>query len=162
MAFRTVMCALLALVLSANGVAFGQDRPDRGPRGRQRQAEPGGVRAGPVGPHADEVRRPGRRVGPERGPVQGRRDDRRRDEWQRHDVPDREMRREGWGGGPDRGFRRGGRLPAEYRSRHYVVEDWRGHRLSAPPRGHHWVQVGGDYLLVAIATGVILQLLLGQ
>jgi Ni/Co efflux regulator RcnB len=43
-----------------------------------------------------------------------------------------------------------------------VVDDWRGHHLSAPPRGYHWVQMGGDYVLVAIATGVILQPLLNH
>ena len=32
----------------------------------------------------------------------------------------------------------------------------------APPRGYQWVQSGGDFILVAIATGVILQLLLGS
>jgi Ni/Co efflux regulator RcnB len=62
------------------------------------------------------------------------------------------------GAGPNHQFYRGGRLPAQYRHRHYVVNDWRGHRLSAPPRGHHWVQTGSDYVLVAIATGIILQL----
>jgi len=41
-----------------------------------------------------------------------------------------------------------------------VVNDWRARHLSPPPRGYHWVQTGGDYVLVAIATGVILQLLL--
>ena len=41
--------------------------------------------------------------------------------------------------------------------RNYMVEDWRGHRLSAPPKGYHWVQVGGDYVLVANNTGVIRQ-----
>ena len=66
----------------------------------------------------------------------------------------------GRGAGPGHNFYRGDRLPWEYRQRTYVVEDWRGHRLSAPPRGYHWVQAGGDYVLVAIATGVILQLLL--
>jgi Ni/Co efflux regulator RcnB len=66
------------------------------------------------------------------------------------------------GAGPDRSFRQGGRLPPEYRGRQFVVDDWRGHRLSAPPRGYHWVQNGGDYLLVAITTGVILQLLLSN
>jgi Ni/Co efflux regulator RcnB len=66
------------------------------------------------------------------------------------------------GAGPNHDFRRGDRLPGEYRSRQYVVDDWRGHRLSAPPRGYHWVQTGGDYVLVAIATGVILQLLLNN
>lgn len=66
------------------------------------------------------------------------------------------------GAGPDHRFYRGGRLPAEYRSRQYVVDDWRGHRLSAPPRGYHWVQTGGDYVLVAIATGVIASLILNN
>jgi Ni/Co efflux regulator RcnB len=50
----------------------------------------------------------------------------------------------------------------EYRGYRYVVEDWRGHQLTAPPRGYHWVQAGRDYVLVAIATGVILQLLLNN
>ena len=39
-------------------------------------------------------------------------------------------------------FRRGGRLPAELRQPVYVVSNWRGHRLYAPPRGYQWVQVG--------------------
>ena len=66
------------------------------------------------------------------------------------------------GAGPDHQFYRGGRLPPQYRNNQYVVNDWRGHHLSAPPRGYHWVQTGGDYVLVAIATGVILQLLLNN
>ena len=56
---------------------------------------------------------------------------------------------------PDHGFYRGGRLPARYRQGRYVLNDWRGHRLSAPPRGHRWVRVGNDYLLVSNATGRI-------
>lgn len=66
------------------------------------------------------------------------------------------------GAGPNHAFHRGGRLPNSYRQRQYVVNDWRGHNLSAPPRGYHWVQTGGDYVLVAIATGIILQLLLAH
>lgn len=66
------------------------------------------------------------------------------------------------GAGPNHDFHRGARLPYEYRSRQYVVEDWRGHYLSAPPRGYHWVQTGSDYVLVAIATGIILQMLLNN
>jgi Ni/Co efflux regulator RcnB len=66
------------------------------------------------------------------------------------------------GAGPDHGYYRGDRLPPEYRNRSYVVDDWRGHHLSAPPRGYHWVQTGSDYVLVAIATGVILKLLLNN
>jgi Ni/Co efflux regulator RcnB len=70
--------------------------------------------------------------------------------------------RYGRGAGPEHSFYRGGRLPAQYRSRQYVVDDWRGHHLSAPPRGYQWVQTGADYVLVAIATGIIAQLLLSN
>lgn len=66
------------------------------------------------------------------------------------------------GAGPDHAYYRGERMPYEYRTRQYIVEDWRGHHLSAPPRGYQWVQSGGDYVLVAIATGIILQLLLNN
>jgi Ni/Co efflux regulator RcnB len=66
------------------------------------------------------------------------------------------------GAGPNHDWQRGGRLPAEYRSHRYIVNDWRGHHLSAPPRGYHWVQVNGDYVLAAVATGIILDTLLSQ
>lgn len=66
------------------------------------------------------------------------------------------------GAGPDHRFQRGDRLPPEYRHRNYVVNDWRSHNLSAPPRGYQWVQTGTDYVLVAIATGIILQLILNN
>jgi len=64
------------------------------------------------------------------------------------------------GAGPDHNLYRGGKLPRGYRSKHYVVDDWRGHGLQRPARGQHWVQVGSDYLLVAAATGVIAQIVL--
>lgn len=58
-------------------------------------------------------------------------------------------------------FQRGGYLPHEYRQRHYYVNDWRGHRgLYAPPHGHQWMQVGTDFVLVALATGLIANLLI--
>lgn len=62
--------------------------------------------------------------------------------------------------GPE--FRRGHYIPREYRGRQYVVTDYRSHRLYAPPRGQQWVQVGGDYVLVAIATGLIAHLVLNR
>jgi Ni/Co efflux regulator RcnB len=70
--------------------------------------------------------------------------------------------RDGRGAGPDHAFYRGQRLPSQYHRRQYVVDDWNGHNLSRPPRGYHWVQTGGDYVLVAIATGVILQMMLSR
>ncbi|WP_411885787.1 RcnB family protein [Polaromonas sp. YR568] len=68
----------------------------------------------------------------------------------------------GRGAGPDHNFYKGGHLPAQYRTKGYWVEDWRGHRLSAPPAGYHWVQTGADYVLVQNNTGVIFQINLGQ
>jgi len=64
------------------------------------------------------------------------------------------------GAGPHHSYYRGDRLPREFHEQRYVVSDWRGRHLSAPPRGYHWVQTGDDYVLVAIATGVILSLML--
>jgi len=60
---------------------------------------------------------------------------------------------------PHSDWHRGDRLPAEYRDRSYVVDNWHEHGLSAPPRGYHWVGVNGDYVLAAVATGVIANIL---
>ncbi len=61
-----------------------------------------------------------------------------------------------------RAWRRGDRLPSYYRDSYRDV-DWRDCGLSAPPRGYRYVEDDrGNYLLVAIATGVILSVLLGQ
>ncbi|MBX3611926.1 MAG: RcnB family protein [Hydrogenophaga sp.] len=51
-------------------------------------------------------------------------------------------------------YHRGQYLPAQYRSGRYVVVRHQP-GLYAPPRGHQWVQVNGDFLLVAVATGLI-------
>ena len=66
------------------------------------------------------------------------------------------------GGGPRQDLRRGQKLSAEYRDNRYVVSDWKTRHLSAPPRGQHWVRAGNDYVLAAIATGVITQILLSN
>lgn len=58
--------------------------------------------------------------------------------------------------------RQGAYLPQEYRSDRYVVNDWQQRRLSAPPRGSHWVSAGNDYVLAAIATGLIATVLLNH
>lgn len=50
-------------------------------------------------------------------------------------------------------WRRGGYLPPYYRS--WTVDDYGRWGLRRPPYGYHWVRVGDDYLLVAIATGLI-------
>lgn len=61
-----------------------------------------------------------------------------------------------------RAWRRGDRLPAYYRD-YYRPVDYRQHRLRPPPRGYHYVEDGrGDYLLIGIATGVILGIIASQ
>ena len=57
-------------------------------------------------------------------------------------------------------WRKGDRLPvAELDG--YWVSDYDHYHLHAPPPGHRWVrQDDGRYLLVAIATGVIIDILL--
>ena len=62
-----------------------------------------------------------------------------------------------------RAWRRGDRLPRYYRDSYYEVRDYRRYRLRPPPRGYHYVRDDrGDYLLVGIATGVILGVILGS
>ncbi len=61
-----------------------------------------------------------------------------------------------------RGWHKGERLPNEYRNRQYVINDWRSYGLRRPPRGYHWVGIGGDYVLVAIGSGLIFEIQIGR
>jgi len=62
-------------------------------------------------------------------------------------------RHEGW-------YKRGGHVPSEYRGGSYVVTDWRSQHLRQPPRGYRYVRSdNGDFLLVAITTGIIASIL---
>jgi Ni/Co efflux regulator RcnB len=141
---KTMVIAALAVTMATSGLAFGQGNNGRGPGDRDR------------GQQANERSRQDNDRG-RRDNDRGRQDnDRGRNEQQRGNEG-RER-----GAGPNHDYYRGQRLPVEYRHRSYVVDDWRGHQLTAPPRGYHWVQTGGDYLLVAIATGIILQVFLGR
>lgn len=59
-------------------------------------------------------------------------------------------------------WRRGDRLPSYARTQYREV-DWRRERLRQPPRGYHYVRDDrGEVLLVAVATGVILSILLNH
>lgn len=141
---KTIFCALTALSLGLGGVAFaqGQDTSDH-EHDRELQMQRSGGQA--RGAQRNDARTHANQS------------------YRRAQQPQAEGRvRDARGAGPDHNFYRGGRLPNEYRNRQYVVDNWREHHLTAPPRGYHWVQTGSDYVLVAIATGVIMQLLLGQ
>jgi Ni/Co efflux regulator RcnB len=56
-------------------------------------------------------------------------------------------------------WHRGDHLPRSYYGSSYIVYDWRPYRLYSPPYGYHWVRVGNDVLLTALATGVVLDVL---
>jgi Ni/Co efflux regulator RcnB len=58
-----------------------------------------------------------------------------------------------------RAWHRGDRLPSAWYGRQYVVYDWRPYRLYSPPYGYHWVRVGNDVVLTALATGIVLDVL---
>lgn len=103
----------------------------------------GGAYAQPRDDHRDD-HRPGHRPPPPR-----------------HAPPMRDHHGER-GAGPQHSFYKGERLPAEWRNRQYVVDNWREHHLSAPPRGYQWVQTGGDYVMVSIGSGIIAQLSFGN
>ncbi len=76
----------------------------------------------------------------------------------RHEMERRgDERREG---GPPFHFRQGDRLPPEYRHRNYVIDDWRAYHLRRPPRGYQWERIGSEFVLVAIPTGVIVQIVI--
>lgn len=86
------------------------------------------------------------------------RDDRgMRDDRGRYYVVHDRGRHEGW-------YKRGGYIPVQYRQSRYYVTDWRAQRrLYAPPRGYRWVRSdNSDFLLVAIATGVIANIILSN
>jgi len=52
------------------------------------------------------------------------------------------------------GWVTGRRLSASDRRRAAAV-DYRRHRLSAPPRGYHWVRINNNFLLVGSTSGLI-------
>ena len=58
---------------------------------------------------------------------------------------------------------RGGRYYGSGYAPTYVVDDWGRYGLRSPPRGYYWRRSdAGDFLLVAAATGIIADLLLGH
>ncbi|WP_394788966.1 RcnB family protein [Rhodoferax sp.] len=143
-----LVCAIAAASLGFSSLSFAQEYERRGSDARgqhsdQRMTEDHGNGRAEHQPQRNAMRRDGHGASP-------------RGMDQRNAPNDRQFGAHG----PQ--FYRGGHIPAEYRNREYVVDDWRAHRLSQPPRGHHWVQVGPDYVLVAIATGIIAQLVLSQ
>lgn len=108
---------------------------------------------------------PDHRGGPPNGNAYGHDKGRGHDNGPRGGPPDRRWdgrQMEYRGGPPPRHWSRGDRLPPDYRTRQYYVDDWRGHRLPPPQRGQRWVAVGADYFLIGVATGVIASTIFGR
>jgi Ni/Co efflux regulator RcnB len=59
-------------------------------------------------------------------------------------------------------WQRGSRLPPEYRSHNYVVNDWHSRHLRRPPSGYHWVRADNDLVLVGITSGIIADIILNH
>ncbi|MDM0021597.1 RcnB family protein [Variovorax saccharolyticus] len=166
---KSMAVAAAALAMCMAGSAFAQDsRFDRGDR---------------FSPQQQQQQRHEGAAGPERGRPDGRADQRgdyrgdyrsdyRGDHRSDHRADYRPGYRPDYRPGrqfdhrghpnPHAEWRRGGRVPAEYRGHQYVVNDWRGHHLQQPQRGYQWVGVGGDFVLAAVATGLIAQIIVGQ
>jgi Ni/Co efflux regulator RcnB len=56
------------------------------------------------------------------------------------------------------GWHRGG----YYSGPRTVVTDWNRYHLRPPPRGYEWVNHGGQFVLIAAASGVIADILLSR
>lgn len=106
----------------------------------------------------------------ERNDDRGNRGD-RGDRGKRGDRGDRDWRNDRDGGRYSEGRRydnrsyerrsrweRGQRLPPSYWSQGV---DYRNSHLRRPPQGYRWVRVGNDYVLTAVATGLILEVISG-
>jgi Ni/Co efflux regulator RcnB len=50
---------------------------------------------------------------------------------------------------------KGHRMTPAERRQMSEVRDFRRYKLSAPPRGYHWVRVNNNYLLVGNSTGLV-------
>lgn len=153
---RTLAAALVAAVFALGSTAASADprggrdgwrHDDR--RGEQRWDRDGG-----------RAHRDAHRHGRDDRHWQGRNDHRHAAPAYRHGPPPH-ARAGGRGAGPRHDLYVGRYAPAYYRTPHYVVRDWRAHRLGPPPRGYHWVQTGADYVLISIGTGLIAQVVLG-
>ncbi|WP_343031659.1 RcnB family protein [Pandoraea aquatica] len=133
---KTLSLCLAAGLAVSSSLVLAQGGPGGPPPGHQ-----------PGGPHGDKPGGPpghGPKKGPHGGPPpQAQRGPGDDSAWQHPD------------------WRKGDRVPQQYRDAQYRVDDYRQYHLDAPKRGHHWVGVGGDFLLVN-GSGVIVQIVGGR
>lgn len=142
---KAIVCAIAVACMGLSSLSFAQNYDGRqGPQARPQVQQPG--------PQYRAMPQYNRQVRPM--------DNRDANRFDRGDMRRNDRGNYYGARGPD--FRRGGYIPREYRNRQYVVNDYRVYHLNPPPRGQQWVQVGGDYVLVAIATGLIANIILSR
>ena len=148
---KSIAVALAALTAaSALGTASAASAQARGPHDRPHAAQPQRAQPPAPGRHV-QVRPAPPRAQP--APAYGR--------WQqaqrRYSAP-RYVAPRGY---QARAWSYGQRMPAQYRSRTYVVSDYGRYGLRAPPRGYEYVRSGNDVVLTAVATGLITAVIAG-
>lgn len=160
MSHKTLLAAAIALALISGAPAIAQDgahqyEPDR----RHEQAPRNDAQAPPQpGQHRIE-QAPGRDQGNEQHRATSQSHQSQSHQPPRHSA---EHERRARGAGPNHDFYRGERLSSHYRRKVYVVHDWHGRHLRPPPRGYHWVRTGSDFVLVAIVSGIIAEIVLSH
>lgn len=158
--FQSMACAVLAFAVTAPVLARDDDRGrdrgrshhyDRRDDRRDERRDWREDRRDDRRDHRDQ------RQAYRHGYNDGRRDDRRYDN-RRYYAPPRVVYR------PAPSYHRwarGQRYNDYYRGPVYVVNDYSHYDLRRPPRGYHWIRDDrGNMLMVAIATGIIADLLL--
>ena len=135
---RTVMAAMVLSLLTGSAVALA-DPPQGYDHDHDRQDQ-----------RHDEHRYEHRDEHHDRGEHRG--------EW-RHEHEEHERfdsgryeRPHGW---HEHHWRRGERLPPDYRASAYIIPDPVVYRLRPPPPGYYWVRVDNNAVLTAAATGVV-------
>jgi Ni/Co efflux regulator RcnB len=84
---------------------------------------------------------------------------------QRHDNDRRDDYRGGYDrhdNGRHRGWYKGGRIERNDWDRGERINDYRHYRLSRPPRGYEWRRVDNNYVLAAVAGGLIASVIMAN
>lgn len=152
--FQGMVCAVLAFAVTAPVLARDDDRGrDRGRSGHYDRRDD---RRDWRDDRRDDRR--DQRQAYRKGYHDGRRDDRRYDDRRYYAPPPRVVYRPA---PPPHRWAVGQRYHDYYRGPVYVVNDYGYYHVRRPPRGYHWVRDDrGNLLMVAIATGIIADLLL--
>lgn len=71
------------------------------------------------------------------------------------------VRRDDHRGYNHRRWAKGQRFDRRYATNYRVIDNYRGYRLQAPPRGYRWVRSGNDAVMVGITSGIIASVIAG-